>query len=148
MKNKKEIKKGTVHKYYLMYVLKELDNNAFSKMQCFGIVTIEQLVIKEAIKILKKEKAYKEIVIDNKFSFSYIDAREDLMKVKEFRLLTPYKEITSEEFYKLKAITNKIENCQLIISKEFLAQEQVFLLQFKGKYSYLHNKIWSPYIQI
>jgi len=109
IKNIKEIKKGTVHKYYLMYVLKELDNNVFSKMQCFGIVMFEQLVIKEAIKILKKEKAYKEIVIDNKFSFSYIDAREDLMKVKEFGLLTPYKEITSEEFYKLKAITNKIE---------------------------------------
>ena len=37
MKNKKEIKKGTAHKYYLIYVLKELDNNVFSKMQCFGI---------------------------------------------------------------------------------------------------------------
>ena len=156
MKKNKEIKKGTVHKYYLMYVLKELDNNVFSKMQCFGIVMFEQLVIKEAIKILKKEKAYKEIVIDNKFSFSYIDARKKLMKEKEIseiifvkeKLLAPHKEITSEEFYRLKAITNKIENCHLIISKEFLAQKQVFLLQFKGEYSYLHNKIWSPYIQI
>ena len=70
------------------------------------------------------------------------------MKVKEFRLLTPYKEITSEEFYKIKDITDELQNCQLIISKEVIDKEQVFLLQFKGEYSYSNNEILSPYIQI
>jgi len=68
--------------------------------------------------------------------------------MKEIKLLIPYKEITSEEFYKIKALTDELQYCQLIISKEFLAQKQVFLLQFKGKYSYSNNEILSPYIQI
>ena len=156
MKNNKEVKKGADNKYYLMYVLKEIDNDAFSTMQYYGIAMFNQLDIKEAIKILKKEKAYKEIVINKGFLFSYIDDRKKLMEEKEIseiifvkeKLLTPYKEITSEEFYKIKDITDELQNCQLIISKEFFRKKQVFLIQFKGEYSYSYKEIWSPYIQI
>ena len=148
MKNTKEIKKGTVHKYYLMYVLKELAHDKFSTMQYYGIAMFNQLVIKEAIKILKKEKTYKEIIINKGFSFSYIDAQKNLIKEKRLILLTPYKEITSEEFYKIKNITDDLQNCQLIISKEFFRKKQVFLFKFKGEYSYSNKEILSPYIQI
>ena len=153
---KKEVKKVSDNKYYLMYVLKEIDNDAFSNMQYYGIAMFNQLDIKKAIKILKKEKAYKEIVINKGFLFSYIDDRKNLMKEKEIceiifvkeKLLTPYKEITSEEFYKIKALTDELQNCQLNISKEFIDKEQVFLIQFKGEYSHSYKKILSPYIQI
>ena len=155
-KNTKEVKKGAENKYYLMYVLKELAHDKFSTMQYYGIAMFEQLALKEAIKILKKEKTYKEIIINKGFSFSYIDARKKLMKEKEMselifvkeKLLAPHKEITSEEFYKLKALTDELQNCQLIISKEFFRKKQVFLLQFKGEYSYSNKEILSPYIQI
>ena len=156
MKNKKEIKKGTVHKYYLMHVLKKINSDVFSAILYYGIVMFNQLDIKEAIRILKKEKSYKKIIINKGFSFSYIDDRKKLMKEKEInkiilvkeKLLIPYKEITSEEFYKLKALTDELQNCQLIISKEFFRKKQVFLLKFKGEYSYSNKEILSPYIQI
>ena len=148
MKNNKEIKKGADNKYYLMYILKEMDNNTFSAMQHYGIAMFNQLVLKEAIKILKKEEVYKEIVISKKFLFAYIDSRKKLMKEQEIRLLTPYKEITSEEFYKIKDITDELQNCRLNISKESLSSEQVFYIQFKGESSCLYKEIFSPYIQI
>ena len=148
MKSEKKIKKKTAHKYYLMYVLKELVQDAYSNRQYFGIVMFEQFALKEAIKILKKEKTYKEIILNKGFSFSYIDDRKKLMTEKELRLLTPYKEITSKEFYKIKALTDELQNCQLIISKDFIDKEQVFLIHFKGEYSYSKKEIFSPYIQI
>ena len=151
MKNTKEIKKGTVNKYYLMYVLKEINNDKFLTVPVYGIAMFNQLALKEAIKILKKEKKYKEIIINKEFIFSYIDDRKKLMKEKEIReikLLTPYKKITSEEFYKIKDVTDELQYCQLNISKEVIGKEQVFLIQFKGEYSHSYKKILSPYIQI
>ena len=108
------------------------------------------------LKILKKEKTYKEIIINKEFIFSYIDDRKNLMKEKEIReiifvkekLLTPYKEITSEEFYKIKALTDELQNCQLNISKEVIGKEQVFLIKLKGEYSHSYKEILSPDLQI